>query len=122
VRRPDQRSGLLDQGLGVLPVLAADGQDGPLGQGDEAATVAPVSWATSTASASTPSARARSPASRWEIPTSSCAGPRQKLPTASSVRASSASAHICPIPWRHSLARSSARQPSIELPSGSVPW
>ena len=34
MRRGDHRSRLLDQGLGVLPVLAADGQDGPLGQGD----------------------------------------------------------------------------------------
>ena len=34
MRAGDHRSGLVDQGLGVLPVLAADGQDGPLGQGD----------------------------------------------------------------------------------------
>jgi hypothetical protein len=42
----DHRPGLLDQGLGVVPVLAADRQDGPLGQGDGGGDRRPVSWAT----------------------------------------------------------------------------
>jgi hypothetical protein len=33
MRALDQQSCLLDQGLSVLPVLAANGQEGPLGQG-----------------------------------------------------------------------------------------
>jgi hypothetical protein len=34
MRAGDHRPGLVDQGLGGAPVLAADGQDGTLGQSD----------------------------------------------------------------------------------------
>ena len=68
------------------------------------------------------SACSRSPVAACEIPTSSDAHARKGLSTAIVRRASSASPRILARPLRHSRARSSASQESINvLPSGRAP-
>jgi hypothetical protein len=59
MRDGDHRPGLVDQGLGGAPVLAADGQDGPLGQSDGGGDGRPGVWAISTASSCSHTSQAR---------------------------------------------------------------